>query len=251
MLFEQYPPQNLLTPSINDGGVNKLKSSLTSLDFYLLDDIDAYLSPIHSNANTNDLNNDSLNEKSQHQDDFFPDFDFSDINNLEEKSGKIISRILHLNPTNLPIDFIPLDELELEKWITQSSFPSPPMDTNSSPLSQIEDASSTLSWLGEEYPINTDMIVPLSPPLSASSSSSASSIKKTKLSPVERRLRKKGQNKTAAEKYRIKKKSERNQLLDRHSKLQGINKELKSELENLTYRVQQFKQLFNDFVQTN
>jgi hypothetical protein len=234
MLFEQYPPQDLLTPSINDGGINKLKSSLTSLDFYLLDDIDAYLSPIHSNTNTNDLNNDSLNENSQPQEDFFPDFDFSDINNLEEKS-----------------DFIPLDEIELEKWISQSSFPSPPMDTDNSPLSQVEDASSTLSWLGDEYPINTDMIVPLSPPLSASSSSPGSITKKTKLSPGERRLRKKGQNKTAAEKYRIKKKSERNQLLDRHLKLKTLNKELKSELENLTYRVQQFKRLFNDFVQTN
>jgi len=238
MLFEQYPSQDLLTPSINDGGINKLKSSLTSLDFYLLDDIDAYLSPIHSKTNKIDLNNDSLNENSQHQedqDDIFSDFDFSDINNLEEKS-----------------DFIPLDELELEKWISQSSFPSPPMDTNNSPLSHVDDVSSTLSWFGDEYPINTDMIVPLSPPLSTSSSSPASSItKKTKLSAVERRLRKKGQNKTAAEKYRIKKKSERNQLLDRHLKLKTLNKELKSELENLTYRVQQFKRLFNDFVQTN
>jgi hypothetical protein len=126
------------------------------------------------------------------------------------------------------------------------------MDTNNSPLSHVDDVSSTLSWIGDEYPINTDMIVPLSPPLSTSSSSPASSItKKTKLSAVERRLRKKGQNKTAAEKYRIKKKSERNQLLDRHLKLKTLNKELKSELENLTYRVQQFKRLFNDFVQTN
>ncbi len=88
MLFEQYPPQDLLTPSINDGGVNKLKSSLTSLDFYLLDDINAYLSPIHSNNNKNDINNDNLNENSQSQDDIFSDFDFSDINILEEKSGK-------------------------------------------------------------------------------------------------------------------------------------------------------------------
>jgi hypothetical protein len=97
MLFEQYPPQDLLTPSINDGGINKLKSSLTSLDFYLLDDIDAYLSPIHSNTNKNDLNNDSFNENSQPQEDFFPDFDFSDINNLEEKSGKTISGYFFFN----------------------------------------------------------------------------------------------------------------------------------------------------------
>jgi cyclic AMP-dependent transcription factor ATF-4 len=125
------------------------------------------------------------------------------------------------------------------------------METNSSPLSQIDDGSSTLSWFPDDYPINTDMIVPLSPPLSTSSSSPASIIKKSKLSPVERRMRKKGQNKTAAEKYRIKKKSERNQLLDRHMELKCLNKELKSELENLSYRLQQFKQLFNDFVQSN
>jgi len=235
MLFEQYHPQDLLTPSINDGGVNKLNSSLTSLDFYLLDDIDAYLAPIQSKKTKNDLINNSIYDNSQHQEDeFFSDFDFSDLNNFEEKS-----------------ESISIDELDLEKWISQSSFPSPPMDTNNSPLSSIEDTSSTFSWIGDEYPINTDMVVPPSPPLSSTGSSPASIIKKTKLSTVERRLRKKGQNKTAAEKYRIKKKSERNQLLDCHLKVKNINKDLKLELENLTYRVQQFKQLFADLVQTN
>jgi len=91
--------------------------------------------------------------------------------------------------------------------------------------------------------------VPPSPPLSSIGSSPAPAIKKTKLSVVERKLRKKDQNKNAAEKYRVRKKSERNQLLDRHLKLHNKNKELKLELENLTYRVQKFKQLFADFVQ--
>lgn len=235
MLFDQYPPQDLLTPSINDGGVNKLNSSLSSLDFYLLDDIDAYLLPIQSKPNKNDLKNDSIFENSQHQeqDTFFPDFDLSEFSNLEEKS-----------------DFIPLDELELEEWISQSSFPSPPMETSNSPVSSVDDGSSTLSWFAEQYPINADMVVPPSPPLSSSSSSPAPTIKRTKLSMSDRKLRKKGQNKTAAEKYRIKKKSERNLLLDRHLHLQNKNKELKSELENLTYRVQQFQQLFANYVQS-
>jgi hypothetical protein len=235
MLFEQYHPQDLLTPSINDGGVNKLNSSLTSLDFYLLDDIDAYLSPLQSKKTKNVLITDSFNDNSQHEEEeLFPDFDFSDLNNFEEKS-----------------DFIPIDQLEIEKWISQSAFPSPPMDTNNSPLSSIEDTSSTFSWIDNEYPINIDMIVPPSPPLSSTGSSPAGITKKPKLSVVERRSRKKDQNKTAAEKYRIKKKSERHQLLDRHSKLKTINKELKSELENLAYRVQQLKQLFADLVQPN
>jgi hypothetical protein len=125
------------------------------------------------------------------------------------------------------------------------------MDTNNSPLSNVEDTSSTFSWVGNEFKINADMIVPPSPPLSSTGSSPAPAMKKTKLSVIERKLRKKDQNKNAAEKYRVRKKSERNQLLDRHLKLHNKNKELKLELENLTYRVQKFKQLFADFVQTD
>ena len=248
MLFEQYPSQDLLTPSINDGGLSKLNSSLTSLDFYLLDDINAYLSPpIQSKTNSIDLNNDSLSENSQYHEeaeDFFSNFDFSDMPNFEEKSGKRTSLPFIDNNPSYSIDFIPLDEFELEKWISESSFPSP--------LSTYEDVSSTLSSFADQYPKQTDMIVPPSPPLSSASSSPAPTIgKKSKLSPVERKIRKKGQNKTAAEKYRIRKKSERSLLLDRHGQLKTLNKELKSELENLTYRVQQFKQMFNDFLLTN
>jgi len=193
MLFEQYHPQDLLAPSINDGGVNKLDSSLTSLDFYLLEDIDAYLSPIQSKKSKNDLINDNINDNSQFQEEFFPDFDFSDFPNFDEKSD------FFENP-------ITIDDLDLEKWISQSSFPSPPMDTNNSPLSSVEDTSSTLPWIGDEFTINTDMVVPLSPPLSSTGSSPAAEMKKPKLSIIERRLRKKDQNKSAAEKYLVKKK---------------------------------------------
>jgi hypothetical protein len=236
MLFEQYQTQDLLTPSINDGGVSKLNSSLTSLDFYLLDDIDAYLSPIQSKSSKNDLINDNINNNSQHQDEYFFDFDFNDLPNFDENSSFL----------DEPIS---IDELEIEKWISQSSFPSPPMEANDSPLSSIEETLSNLSSIGDEYTKNIDMIVPPSPPLSSIGSSPAPVLtKKQKLSPVERKLRKKDQNKTAAEKYRIKKKSERHQLLDRHLKLKNINKELKLELENLTYQVQQFKQLFTNFI---
>jgi len=233
MLFEPYHPQDLLTPTINDGGVNKLNSSLTSLDFYLLDDIDAYLAPIKSKKTKNDLINDNNNDNSQHQEEIFSDFDFSDF----EENSEFLSNT------------ISIEELEIEKWISQSSFPSPPMDINNSPCSNIEDASSTFSCIGgDEY---TDMIVPLSPPLSSTGSSPAPSTKKSKLTIVERRIRKKNQNKTAAEKYRIKKKSERHVLLDQHFKLKKTNKELKLELENLTYRVQHIKQIFNDLLQIN
>jgi len=233
MFHEQYHPQDLLTPAINDGGVNKLNSSLTSLDFYLLDDIDAYLPLVQSKKKKNDLINDSNNDNSQPEEELFPEFDFLDFDNFEEKSEFLST-------------FVPLDELEIEKWISQSSFPSPPMDTNSS---STEDTSSTFPWAAEEYRINSDMIVPPSPPLSSISSSPEPSLKRPKLSTGERRLRKKGQNKSAAEKYRIKKKSERHLLLDRHSNLSSINKDLKLELENLTFRVQKLKELFVNYLQ--
>jgi len=233
MLFEPYHPQDLLTPTINDGGVNKLNSSLTSLDFYLLDDIDAYLAPIKSKKTKNDLINDNNNDNSQHQEEIFSDFDFSDF----EENSEFLSNT------------ISIEELEIEKWISQSSFPSPPMDTTNSSLCNTEDTSSTCPWMGEQYTINTDMVVPPSPPLSSTSSSPAPLRKKPKLSIVERRLRKKDQNKTAAEKYRIKKRSERNILIDQQIHLKNINRELKLELDNFTYRIQQFKQLFGDVLQ--
>jgi len=239
MLFEQYTSQDLLTPTINDGGVNKLNSSLTALDFYLLDDIDAYLPPVHSKKTKDDLINDSINDNNQYQEDFFSNFDLSELNDFEEKSDFLTNAIS-------------LDDLDLEKWISQSSFPSPPMDTDISSISNVEDTSSTFPWIGDEYTKNIDMVVPPSPPLSSIGSSPAPTIKKSKLSVVERKLRKKDQNKSAAEKYRMKKKSERQKLLDRHSKLKkNSNKELKLELENLTYRVQHIKQLFVDLLQTD
>jgi len=123
------------------------------------------------------------------------------------------------------------------------------METNNSPLSSVEDTLTTLSWNGDDYTKSIDMVVPPSPPLSPASSSPKPITKKSKLTVVERKLRKKDQNKTAAEKYRVKKKSERHILLDRHSILKNKNRELKLELENLTYRVQHIKQLFVDILQ--
>ena len=110
-----------------------------------------------------------------------------------------------------------------------------------------DDVVSTTTF--SEYPINIDMVVPPSPPLSTATASPAPSTKKSKLSTIDRKLRKKDQNKTAAEKYRVKKKSERHFLLDRHAALKNTNRELKLELENLTFRVEKFKQLFVDLLQ--
>jgi hypothetical protein len=79
--------------------------------------------------------------------------------------------------------------------------------------------------------------------------SNKGSTKKRSFSTIERKLRKKDQNKTAAEKYRLKKRSERNELITRHTNLKNQNRELKFEMENLTFQLEQFKQLFVDVLQ--
>ena len=113
---------------------------------------------------------------------------------------------------------------------------------------------SALPWIGKECTIESncteDMTVPASPVLSSVSSSSRSSKGgRSKLSTNDRKLRKKGQNKTAAEKYRQKKRLERDELLERHQQLTKQNQNLKSEVENFTLRLEQFKILFADVLQ--
>jgi hypothetical protein len=120
-----------------------------------------------------------------------------------------------------------------------------------------DSTSSTSLWVGEECIVESkasaDMMVPPSPPLSSTSSSPSmsnkGSTKKRSFSTIERKLRKKDQNKTAAEKYRLKKRSERNELITRHTNLKNQNRELKFEMENLTFQLEQFKQLFVDVLQ--
>ena len=88
MLFEQYPFQDPLTLSINDGGINELNFDLTLFDFTSLNDINIYLSPTQSKPTEYDLSNDSINNDSQCQEEFCPDFDFIDFDRFDEKSGK-------------------------------------------------------------------------------------------------------------------------------------------------------------------
>jgi len=157
-----------------------------------------------------------------------------------------------------------IDGLQLDKYLTQVSLPSPPMDIHNSSISDDstflpidESTSSSCLWVGKECIIESnnpeDMMVPPSPSLSSISSSTSiskrESIKKRNLSTIERKLRKKDQNKSAAEKYRLKKRSERNELIARHLNLKTQNQELKFQMENLTFQLEQFKQLFVDILQ--
>jgi hypothetical protein len=287
MLFEQYQLQTPTINNNNDGGVGCVTANplFSSLDFDLLDDIDLYLPSVYSkknktknesllpsNKNTHPIENEISNSSNEQQhEELFSDLDFCNLADFDEKSRKkflllfpgfphrirSFLELIENNSTNI-------DDWELGKWISQSSFPSPPMDISQSAcdipnLNTTEDStssSSTIPWISEECTIQSvsvDMIVPPSPPLSSVSSSPAPSARKSSkkigLSTVERKLRKKDQNKTAAEKYRIKKKSEKYNVLDRHIKLKGINRDLKLEADNLSFRIEQLKQLLVDLLQ--
>lgn len=247
MLFDQ---QELQTPIIgNDGGCSIANPLLSSLDFLLLDDIDLYLPSVYSKKNKNEypIENNEHDESNssyeqQHQE-LFSDLDFAAFDEKSQLLGNTIT-----------ID----DALELEKWISTSAFPSPPMDIGQSPSTEDStSSSSTIPWVGEECTIQSvtsDMTVPLSPAQSTVSFSPApmatkKSSKRSGLTNMERKLRKKDQNKNAAEKYRIKKKSEKNTVADRHAKLKVANRDLKLEAENLSFRIKQLKDLFVDILQ--
>ncbi len=157
-----------------------------------------------------------------------------------------------------------IDGSQLDKYLTQVSLPSPPIDVHNASICDDstffaidESTSSSGLWVGNECTVESnnpeDMMVPPSPPLSSSSSSPSiskkESTKQRNLSTIERKLRKKDQNKSAAEKYRLKKRSERNELVARHLNLKNQNREVKCEMENLTFQLEQFKQLFVDILQ--
>lgn len=149
-----------------------------------------------------------------------------------------------------------LDDSTLGRYTSQISLPSPAVDTQDLTFYPVEDdsTSSTFLWVGEECTIGSnDMLVPPSPPSSsASSPASQSKIeipRKKNFNSLERKLRKKDQNKNAAEKYRLKKRNERGELLARHTHLKSANQELKFEINNLTFKLEQFKQLFVDVLQ--
>jgi hypothetical protein len=110
------------------------------------------------------------------------------------------------------------------------------------------------TWVGGECVVESqnteDMMVPsVSSTSSTASGSRSKTKKKSSLSTIERKLRKKDQNKTAAEKYRIKKRAERDELVTRHTDLKNQNRELKFELENASFQLEQLKQLFVDVLQ--
>ena len=237
MLFEQYQVDDLFTPSLIDGGVlavhNSEESGVPSPDFFLTDSsIDAFFPvSLHSKQTKNDFC------QHQEEDEIFPELDLSNID-LDNLSGLTMIKIIIISiiSFSFSVEFLtdPFNDesLDISKFISEVSFPSPVDSTDFSPMSSSDESTMT-----------NDRIVPPSPTMSTGST------KRSKLNPVERKIRKKKQNKNAAEKYRVKKKSERDQLLDRHGLLKSFNQNLKLEMENLTFQVQQLKQLLVDVVQ--
>jgi len=242
MLFDFNQSKDLLTPPIYHGGVIKNNPILTSSDIFSLDDNDIYFSSTLSKKNEyNLITKNNINEnidddhQQEQQDDLFSTFELPVLSELDKSE-------------------LQNDVSEFDKYLSQTSFPSPPMDGLNSSISD----DSTYPWVAEECTIDSsntgDMTVPLSPPFSSASLSPSisrkKSTKKKSLSTIiERKLRKKDQNKTAAEKYRFKKRTERVELITRHTDLKKQNQELKYKFENLTFKLEQLKQLFVDVLQ--
>ncbi|CAF2627643.1 unnamed protein product [Rotaria sp. Silwood2] len=241
MHFEYHQPGELLTPTINDGHVNSINPInpiLTSNDLFSFDDNDICFSSFPPKKNEYQLPmKDNMNENSDNNEQQYDLFSTFELPVLSE-----------LDKAELAMDF-----LQLDRYTSHSSLPSPQTDVLNSPISD----DSIFPWIGEECTVESektdDMTVPPSPSISSESLSPGisrkKSTKKTNLSTMERKLRKKDQNKSAAEKYRKKKQAERNELMSRHLDLKNQNKELKFELENLTFRLENFKQLFAEVLQ--
>lgn len=136
-----------------------------------------------------------------------------------------------------------MEEIDLQKYLIQTSTPD----------------ETILPWMGDECTVGSeseqanDMTVPPSPSISSESSFASTtkqrSTRKTHLTTIERKSRKKDQNKAAAEKYRKKKQAEKAELQARYTNLKGQNQELKMQLDSLSLRLESFKQLFVDLVQ--
>jgi hypothetical protein len=241
MLVKANLCHELSMPAINNGGLDCLHADISSADF-LLDDcfIDSYLTSVEFETDRFDITNDNIDGSSQHQDAFLEQFDVTQLIDFVHIQGRLSDG--HGNTTcetfaDIVADPNDNDRFEIEKWISE---PTLFLSTDTSDM--WKDSPMT----NEDLTSHDDRTVPVSP--SVSSTSTSSMTKRSKLTPVQRRLRKKDQNKTAAEKYRIKKKSERDQLLGQYSKLQICNRELKCELDQLTFQVQQLKRLFSDVV---
>ena len=221
MSFEEYYVDDLFTPSLLDGGAIPFEQHPASPDFILTDSFADPLFP-HSQSKT------TKNDFSEQHDDVIPDLDLSDIDldNLPGKTPRCSARVEHRSSSDL---FQDDQSFDIGTYISAMSFPSPIESSEYSP-------SSNDGSLIDDSPLTIE---------SSPSSTSSMVAKRSKLNPMERKLRKKKQNKNAAEKYRIKKKSERDQLIDRHTQLKTLNQNLRLEFESLSDRVQQLKQLLS------
>lgn len=228
MLFEHSHSHELLTPGIFDAGARPFDISVPSPDFFLADYTEDYGFPVQSKTEKYQSINDSNNFHGGHQDALLSHSDLENIIDLDD----------------LTVETCLNEQVDIGQLISSYSFE--PFTDNSP--SSFDDVS--MSTVEDQQQNNSDSSLPPSPPLSSISSaaSSSSRSKRSKLTPVERKLRKKKQNKTAAEKYRIKKKTERDQLLDRQTYLKTSNQQLKRDLEKMVTQIQQLKQLLIDVV---
>ena len=87
MLFNHGPSEDLLTPTISDGGgVNKLHSLFSSSDPFSPADINVYLSSLESKKLLSNPSIDGIGDDQEHED-FLANLDFSKMEGFDE-AGK-------------------------------------------------------------------------------------------------------------------------------------------------------------------
>jgi hypothetical protein len=270
--------EDLFTPIGIDGAVTKLNPFFPSNDISPAADVNLNLSSISSKRDEMNL---PILDKYKRMidkpldDEFLSSLELIDFDEFEG-SGKPSSIDLSQTESSSCSE-LPMDGFRFEDYLPASSLASAGLNAAMSSFDEKSmflpaldstvdsEDSSAPPWVGEECTVgsvtdedtSTSMDSPMpsvssvsnSSPCSSSSSAVKRLSKGPRLSTVDRRLRKKDQNKTAAEKYRQKKRAERDELAQRQTTLQNQNRELKFELENFTFRLEQFKQLFVDVLQ--
>jgi hypothetical protein len=126
------------------------------------------------------------------------------------------------------------------------SAPNSPGTSSSSPYLLISSPNSPVAQHGNGVSVS---VVPNSPWSAISTSSSCASLSSAgaiSKPPVERRLRKKEQNKTAAQRYREKKRGEHGTVLSEYELLERRNTELRTKVDDMTKEISYLKGLIEE-----
>lgn len=144
--------------------------------------------------------------------------------------------VVSLSPTRIVLVLAPKEELGINTTVVPAEVPEP--------------APSERSCRSRPYPEPRYKAAPSSPTASSSvkvkSSPSAMEERVQLKAPKDKKLKKMEQNKTAATRYRQKKRAEQESLLDEHTMLERKNLELTEKAESMAREIQYLKELMEE-----